>query len=69
MPHGVSYNTYLIEDEKTALLDTVDARRQKEWLDGLHDALGEKKLDYLVISHMEPDHPAPLRRSAHSSRA
>ena len=52
VPHGVSYNTYLIEDEKTALLDTVDARRQKEWIDGLHDALGEKKLEYLVISHM-----------------
>lgn len=60
VPHGVSYNTYLIEDEKTALLDTVDARRQKEWLDGLHDALGEKKLDYLVISHMEPDHSGSI---------
>ena len=56
VPQGVSYNTYLIEDEKTALLDTVDARFASAWLQALLQALGGKKLDYLVISHMEPDH-------------
>ena len=56
VPQGVSYNSYLIEDEKLCLLDTVDARKQEEWLAGLDEKLAGRKLDYLVISHLEPDH-------------
>ena len=60
VPDGVSYNSYLIEDEQLCLLDTVDARKQDEWLDGLNEALDGRKLDYLVISHMEPDHAGSI---------
>ena len=60
VPDGVSYNSYLIEDEQLCLLDTVDARKQDEWLGGLNEALDGRKLDYLVISHMEPDHAANI---------
>ena len=56
VPQGVSYNSYLIEDEKLCLLDTVDARKQEEWLAGLDEKLVGRKLDYLVLSHLEPDH-------------
>ena len=60
LPDGVSYNSYLIEDEQLCLLDTVDARKQDEWLGGLNEALDGRKLDYLVISHMEPDHAGSI---------
>lgn len=60
VPDGVSYNSYLIEDEQLCLLDTVDARKQDEWLAGLNEALDGRKLDYLVISHMEPDHAGSI---------
>lgn len=60
VPNGVSYNSYLIEDEKLCLLDTVDARKQDEWLDGLDEKLAGRKLDYLVISHVEPDHSGTI---------
>lgn len=60
VPDGVSYNSYLIEDEQLCLLDTVDARKQDEWLGGLNEALDGRKLDYLVISHMEPDHAGSI---------
>ena len=60
VPNGVSYNSYLIEDEKLCLLDTVDARKQEEWLDGLDEKLAGRKLDYLVISHLEPDHSGTI---------
>ena len=60
VPDGVSYNSYLIEDEQLCLLDTVDARKQEEWLAGLDEALAGRKLDYLVISHMEPDHAGSI---------
>ena len=60
VPQGVSYNSYLIEDDRLCLLDTVDARKQEEWLAGLDEVLAGRKLDYLVISHMEPDHAATL---------
>ena len=60
VPGGVSYNSYLIEDEQLCLLDTVDARKQDEWLGGLNEALDGRKLDYLVISHMEPDHAGSI---------
>ena len=60
VPNGVSYNSYLILDDKTALMDTVDARCMNEWADNLTNALGDKKLDYLIISHLEPDHSGSI---------
>lgn len=59
---GISYNSYLILDEKTCLLDTVDARGTQEWENNLEEALTGRKLDYLVIHHMEPDHAGSLGR-------
>ncbi len=56
MPDGVSYNSYLIKDEKKVLFDTVDASFINDFYSNLNHALGEDKLDYLVITHMEPDH-------------
>ena len=56
IPRGVSYNSYLISDEKTALLDTVDSSIRQQFMENLVHALGGKKLDYLVVNHMEPDH-------------
>ena len=62
IPNGVSYNSYVIMDEKIAVMDTVDARRAEEWLDNLEKALAGKTPDYLVVSHMEPDHAANIKR-------
>lgn len=56
VPNGISYNSYLIKDEKNVVMDTVDKRKTKEWLQNLEEALAGEKPDYLVISHMEPDH-------------
>jgi flavorubredoxin len=56
LEHGVSYNSYVIEDEKTALFDTADISISDQFLENLKGVLGDKKLDYLVINHMEPDH-------------
>ncbi len=56
IPNGVSYNSYLIIDEKTCLMDTVDKRAKDEWLENVERELNGRKLDYLVVSHMEPDH-------------
>lgn len=56
IPRGVSYNSYLIDDEKTILLDTVDAAIRNLFLDNVKHVLKGKKLDYLVVNHMEPDH-------------
>ena len=56
IPRGVSYNSYLISDEKTALMDTVDSSIRQHFMENLVHALGGKKLDYLVVNHMEPDH-------------
>ncbi len=64
VPDGVSYNSYVILDEKTAILDTVDARATDEWLANLAAALGGRRPDYLVVSHMEPDHAANIARAA-----
>ncbi len=58
VPNGMSYNSYVIIDEKIAVMDTVDAAFTHEWLDNLSDALGGRKPDYLVVQHMEPDHSA-----------
>ncbi len=62
VPNGISYNSYLIVDEKIAIMDTVDARKGKEWLQNLREALGERKPDYLVVHHMEPDHAGNIAK-------
>lgn len=56
VPNGISYNSYLIKDEKIAVIDTIDKRKTKEWINNLENALDGKSPDYLVISHLEPDH-------------
>ena len=56
VPEGMSYNSYIILDEKTALMDTVDASKTEEWLANVKEALGDRQLDYIVVQHMEPDH-------------
>lgn len=56
IPNGISYNSYLILDEKVAIMDTVDARKGKEWWQNLEAALEGRTPDYLVVQHMEPDH-------------
>ena len=61
VPNGVSYNSYLIRDEKIAVMDTVDARKTEEWLNNLEAELAGKKPDYLVISHLEPDHSGSIQ--------
>lgn len=62
VPDGVTYNSYLILDEKTALMDTVDARGMEEWERNLQAALDGRKLDFFVISHLEPDHAGSIGR-------
>ncbi len=56
LPYGVSYNSYLVVDEKVALIDTVEAGFEDEFLANVHEAIGERAVDYLVVNHMEPDH-------------
>ena len=58
--NGMAYNSYLIIDEKTAVMDSVDARFGDEWLGKIKVALGEKAPDYLIVQHMEPDHSANI---------
>jgi flavorubredoxin len=58
VPEGMSYNSYVIMDERVAVLDTADARRKVEWQKGLLDTLEGREVDYLVVHHMEPDHAA-----------
>ncbi|MDO4261745.1 MAG: MBL fold metallo-hydrolase [Eubacteriales bacterium] len=60
VPNGVSYNSYVILDEKTAIMDTVDPRATVEWLDKVEKALDGREPDYLVIDHMEPDHAGSI---------
>lgn len=60
VPDGMSYNSYVIMDEKIAVIDTVDASFTHEWLDNVDNALGGRKPDYLIIQHMEPDHSANI---------
>lgn len=61
VPNGVSYNSYIILDEKIAVMDTVDARKTNEWFANLENALSGKEPTYLVISHLEPDHSANIK--------
>lgn len=56
VPNGISYNSYIIKDEKIVIMDTVDRRKSEEWLENLLKELDGKEPDYLVVSHMEPDH-------------
>lgn len=61
VPNGVSYNSYVILDEKVVVMDTVDKRATNDWIRNLERILGERKPDYLVVSHMEPDHAGSLQ--------
>jgi flavorubredoxin len=56
VPNGISYNSYLIKDEKIAIMDTIDRRKTEEWLSNLDQELAGNEPDYLIVSHMEPDH-------------
>lgn len=60
IPNGVSYNSYIIMDEKIAIMDMVDKRAAKDWFENVQEVLGEKQPDYLIVSHLEPDHSANL---------
>lgn len=56
VPNGISYNSYIIEDEKIAVMDTVDKRKSAEWWSNMEQVLGGRTPDYLIVQHMEPDH-------------
>ena len=56
LPVGVSYNSYVVADEKIALIDTVECGFEEEFLGNIRQAIGERPVDYLVVNHMEPDH-------------
>lgn len=64
VPHGMAYNSYVILDEKIAVMDTVDKAFGEEWLERLEETLGTRTPDYLVVLHMEPDHSANVLRFA-----
>lgn len=61
VPNGMAYNSYVIVDEKIAIMDTVDAEFAEEWLHNMEKVLGSRKPDYLIIQHMEPDHSANIK--------
>ena len=60
VPNGMAYNSYAIMDEKIAVMDTVDRKFTHEWLDNLAKVFGDRKPDYLIVQHMEPDHSANI---------
>ena len=60
VPNGMAYNSYVIIDEKIAIMDTVDTNFTHEWMDNIQNAIGSRKPDYLIIQHMEPDHSANI---------
>lgn len=62
VPNGMAYNSYVILDEKVAVMDTVDQHFGEQWMENLHAVLAERKPDYLVVQHMEPDHSANIAR-------
>ena len=62
VPNGMAYNSYVIMDEKIAVMDTVDVNFGEEWLANIAEILGDRKPDYLVVQHMEPDHCANIQR-------
>lgn len=61
IPNGISYNSYVILDEKVAVMDTIDARKTDEWFANLTRELGGRDVDYIVVSHLEPDHAANIK--------
>ena len=64
VPNGMAYNSYIIEDDKIAVMDSVDAKFGEEWLANIKNVLGEKAPDYLIVQHMEPDHSANISQFA-----
>lgn len=62
VPNGISYNSYLIKGDKNVIMDTVDERATEEWFNNLEKELNGEKVDYLVVSHMEPDHAANIEK-------
>ena len=64
VPNGMAYNSYIIMDEKVAIMDSVDANFKDEWLDNIKNILGDKSPDYLIVQHMEPDHSANIHEFA-----
>ncbi len=60
VPNGMAYNSYIIMDEKIAIMDTVDAGFTHQWLDNIQNTIGGRKPDYLIVQHMEPDHSANI---------
>lgn len=66
VPRGISYNSYVIIDDKIAVFDTADASFKHEWLDNLQNALGKRTPDYLIVQHMEPDHSANISSFANA---
>lgn len=64
VPEGISYNSYVILDDKVAVMDTIDARKTDEWFDNLENALDGRAVDYIVVSHLEPDHAANIKATA-----
>ncbi|MBR1873888.1 MAG: FprA family A-type flavoprotein [Eubacterium sp.] len=64
VPNGMAYNSYLILDDKTAIMDTVDARKTDEWMIKLESELGDRKPDYLIVQHLEPDHSGSIEAVA-----
>ncbi len=64
IPNGISYNSYIIKDEKIVVMDTIDKRKQEEWWNNLEKELNGKQIDYLVVSHLEPDHSSSIKRLA-----
>ena len=60
LPYGVSYNSYLIDDEKVCLVDTVEVDFFTQYIEHIHEVIGDRKVDYLVINHMEPDHSGSI---------
>lgn len=61
IPNGISYNSYIIKDEKIVVMDTVDKRKQEEWWNNLEKELNGKQVDYLVVLHLEPDHSSSIK--------
>ena len=60
LPYGVSYNSYIINDEKIALVDTVEADFFPQFLDNIRQVIGDRQIDYIIVNHMEPDHSGSL---------
>lgn len=64
VPNGMAYNSYIILDEKVAVMDTIDERKSEEWFNNLNAALNGRDVDYIIISHLEPDHAANIKALA-----